>query len=323
MVSPPQSGPGTGATIQARGLGRASRASAPTLPPTPTPLERLQDSLPGRLRQIPVQALLAAGGLAVIGAVVVASVLVRNNKAIEALEADGAPVAAVTPAAPRASSAMAVPKPIHPTGPQLDAARLGGADTLAALAQQYPEDSQLLEALCAAEVREKKDYATALRVLSHLLDVAPDKKRDAEVREVLIDIANGPPEVASEAFEIMKTKMGTEGPDILYDLLQLSNGKYAKEHVASALTDPETMKSASKALLIADELRRALPCSRKALLGRAAAEGDGRSVPSLRQMVATNCRAFFRGAECYQCFTPQDRAAITAAIEAIEKREKR
>jgi hypothetical protein len=299
-------------------------AARPSPVPAGAPLDRLQEALPQPVRGIPVQALLAWSGLLALGLVVSIPVLLRSNKAVEALEEE-APTATVTPkrVAPIRSLETAPKAPSGPSASELDAARLGGADTLAALAQRFPEDARVLEALCVAQARDKKDYAGSLRVLRHLFEVAPERRGDAEVREVVIDIANGPPDTASEAFELMKAKMGTYGPDALFDLLQLANGKYAKEHVAAALGDPEVAKSASKALLVADDLRRTLPCARKALVPRATAEGDGRSLPYLKQMVAANCKGLFRSAECFQCFSPSERAAIGAAIEAVEKREKR
>ena len=324
MVSPIPSGRDVGATIAARGQSRPAGRPSPV--PASAPLDRLQGALPQPIRRIPVQALLAWSGLLVLGGVISLSVLLRGNKAVEALEED-APIPITTAtAAKRAAPGGAVseaPKaPVRPSASELDAARLGGADTLAALAQRFPEDPRVLEALCVAQARDKKDYPGALRVLRHLFEVAPERKGDAEVREVVIDIANGPSDTASEAFEMMKAKMGTYGPDALFDLLQLASGKYAKEHVAAALGDPEVAKSASKALLVADDLRRTLPCARKALVGRATADGDGRSLPYLKPMVAANCRGLFRSAECFQCFTPSERVAIAAAIETIEKREK-
>jgi hypothetical protein len=121
--------------------------------------------------------------------------------------------------------------------------------------------------------------------------------------------------------------MGSVGPDLLFDLVQNATGKYAKEHAAPALDDPATMKAASRALLVADELRRRAPCARKATVPKAAAEGDARSLPFLRQMTATKpcggITAFFRGPDCaaYPCFSPQERTSIAAAIAGIEKRD--
>jgi len=301
-----------------RGLGRPSPAAAP--------VDRLQEALPEALRTVPVQALLAGAGLALVFGVVLCSVLLRSSTAIEALEEEDAPRAGATALAAVGAGptgTVTAPKVQPSASPtELDAARLGGADALAVLAQRYPEDARVLEALAVAQVRDKKDYGGSLRALRQLLAVAPERRADVEVHQALIEIANGPPEVAAEAFEIMKTRMGSEGANVLFELIPLSSGKYAKEHVGAALTDPEVMKSASKALLVADELRRTLPCARKAFVARAAADGDSRSLGPLRQMIAANCKGLFRGAECFQCFSAAERTAIGAAIEAIEKREK-
>ncbi len=320
MTTPTPSGRASAATITARGPARAAWLS----PATPAaPIERYQEALPPALRSVPLQALLAGGGVALVCVVVLFSALVRSNKVIEALEEDVTPAepAASPTARPGATAAQAVPVSPIALPTEIDSARLGGADSLAILAQRYPEDARVLEALAVAQVRDKKDYGGALRALRQLLQVAPQTSADADVRQALIEIANGPADVAAEAFELMKTKLGPAGPDVLYELVQASSGKYAKEHAAGALA--EVMKSASKALVVADELRRSLPCARKAFVSRAAADGDGRSLPHLRQMVANNCRGLLHGAECFQCFTPQERAAISSAIETIEKREKR
>jgi hypothetical protein len=164
--------------------------------------------------------------------------------------------------------------------------------------------------------------------LRHLLDVAPDVRAERDVQQALIDLANGPPEVAADAFDLLRTRMGSAGPDLIFDLSQSATGKYAKEHAAGALDDQALMKTASRALLVADELRRKTACQRRASIAKAAAEGDARAVPFLKQMSATRpCGGFsslFRGGgECVvnTCVTAQDRTAIVAAVAAIEKRD--
>ncbi len=305
----------------------------PTLPSaTPAPLDRVQGALPRSLREIPVQALLAGGGLFLAGLMVVVSALARSDKTVEALEEDAPPAlvgGGATGSASTSATAAVAKAPSSASGAEVDAARLAGASALAALAQRYPEDPRLLEALCTAQAREKKEYAAALRTLRHLFEIAPERRGDAEVREVLVETAGGPPEVASEAFEIMKTRMGSAGADALYEVREGATDKAAKDHATAALADPEVMRSESKALLVAEELRRTLPCGRKTLLARASADGDGRSLTYLRPLVsAKSCggggglASLFRMSECHACFTAADRATIGAAIAAIEKREK-
>jgi hypothetical protein len=135
--------------------------------------------------------------------------------------------------------------------------------------------------------------------------------------------------VAVGAFEVLKTQMGSHGPDLVFEMVESATGKYAKEHVAAALDDPELMGAASKALLVADELRRKSPCARKSVVPRAAAEGDARALTYLRPLVATKpCGGILgrlTGAECSSvaCITPPDRASISSAIATIEKHDPR
>jgi hypothetical protein len=267
---------------------------------------------------------LAAGGILAVGVLVGVLAAVRNDKDIAALEEDGAPRRRAI-LAPRTTASAEVPKaPPKLSAAQLEAARTGGAEALAALAKRFPDDPAVLQALGVAQAREK-DLAAALRTIRRLLEVAPDTKAEKDVQQALIEIANGPPEVAAEAFDTLRTRMGSHGPDLVFDLVQNATGKYAKEHAGPALDDPALMKGASKGLLIADELRRKPACTRKPLVARAAAEGDGRSLPYLRPLVANKPCGFMgilRGADCgYACFTPADRTSISAAIASIEKRD--
>jgi hypothetical protein len=81
------------------------------------------------------------------------------------------------------------------------------------------------------------------------------------------------------------------------------------------------IKLESKALRVAEELRARAPCARKEIVPRAAADGDGRSLAYLRPLVAPKACPVFRAPPECSCFSPQDRAAISAAVEAIQKRD--
>ncbi len=211
-----------------------------------------------------------------------------------------------------------------PTTTELDAARIGGVDALKALAQRFPEDAAVLQALAVADARDKKGSA-ATDVLRHLLEIAPDRSADKDVQAVLIELANGPPEVAPEAFTLLETKMGAAGADILYELRERAgSSKIAKDRAAADLAKPEVLKSASKALRVAEELRSRSVCARKELVPRAAADGDGRALPHLRGMLAPKgCGGFsiFHPPPECACLSAQDRGAISAAIESIQKRD--
>jgi hypothetical protein len=327
MVSPTPSGREATAT-----LVHGKRAALRTPPgplskaPAVAPLEKVQEALPRRLRGIPVQILLAGTGLVLTCALVGGMVALRNERTIPALEDDGA-----APRVAASGSAAVAPRTTARETPSLSAseletARAAGAPALVALAKRFPDDPLVLQALGVAQVRDK-DLAGGARTLRHLLEVSPNAGAEREVREALIDVANGPPEVAADAFDLLRTRMGSAGVDLIFDLSQSATGKYAKEHAASALDDQALMKTASRALLVADELRRKAPCQRRASVAKAAAEGDARSIPLLKQMIATRpcggITALFRGNECAvnTCMTPQDRTSVAAAVAAIEKRD--
>jgi serine/threonine-protein kinase len=132
-----------------------------------------------------------------------------------------------------------------------------------------------------------------------------------------VTIASGPPDTAVAALELMATKLGRHGPDLIYEVAV--GFSPAKLKAANLLKDPEVRKLASPQLLFANELRETLPCARKELAGRAAAEGDERALAQLKPLLNTGCGFMSRG-ECYRCVTPADRKAIQDAINAIESR---
>lgn len=292
------------------------------------PLDRLQEGLPRPLRGIPVQAMLAAAGLFASSAVVVGMVALRSDRVVLALEEEGPRSPSRGPDGAPAPQSSAAPAPAQRSAAELEAARAGGTEALAALAKRFPDDAEVLRALGLAQTREKKDLPGALKTLRRLLETrGAEPPVDREVQQAFVELANGPPEVAADALEILRTRMGSAGPDLVFDLVQGATGKYAKEHAAAALDDPGLMKAASRALVIADELRRKQACSRKASIAKAAAEGDARALQYLRPLVATRqCGGLvglLRGPECpvFACLSPADRAAIAAAIAAIEKRD--
>jgi hypothetical protein len=113
--------------------------------------------------------------------------------------------------------------------------------------------------------------------------------------------------------------MGSTGPDLLFELVTTSTtAKFPKERAAKQLDDPAVRALASPALLIAIDLRAALPCARKPLLPRARDAGDGRSLQYLKLVVPTTGCGFFRRGDCYDCFG--NRAELKEAIAAIEAR---
>lgn len=277
----------------------------------------------GRARRF---VLLTLAGLSTIVVVVVAAIALRPPSTITSLEEgssidEAAPLDAGALDAAPVASALAIPevKATPLSADALDEARGKGVTALAALAEKYPDDPALLEALLVAYAREKPTYAKAMSTARRLFSVAPDKAKDPDVERVMTMVANGPVDVATTAMEIMSTSMGSRGPELLYELiLAPSVGKYPKERASRLLADASVKKLATPALVVANDLRVLSGCDRRKLFSRAATDGDERSLALLRPLLATKGCAWHRQADCYTCLG--DRADLKATIEAIEKR---
>lgn len=302
-------------TIAARGQRRA---------PQDAPIDRLSASLPGPLARVPVAILSSWVGAIAVALVVSLSVLARSPKAIELLEEDEVAIASASASAPSAEP-VAPPAPAKPAVPkatsaELSAARLAGAEALAQLAQRFPEDPEVLRELFLAHAASPKSHAAAVRAARKLIELSPEAGDDDDVRRALVAIANAPGDAAAVTLDLMANDMGRRGAELLFEV---ANGAVmsSKLKAAKLLADPEIRKNATPALLIANDLRASFPCARKALLPRARAESDARSIPFLKPLLNTACGGFFsRGAECYRCFTPADRAEIQSIVETIEAR---
>ena len=312
-------------TMPAIAAGRGSMASSPraSIPHGDGQLDQMIATLPGPLRAVPAPALLSWIGLLGVTAIVLLAVALRSPRTLDALEDSTTPDGAGS----QSAQARDAPKsddepPAAPTtasSADLDAARAGGLVALGPLAQKFPADMAVLKALMLAHAADKAGYAAALGVARRLFDVAPKTTTDEDVRRVLLLAANGAPDVAAQAFDLIATRMGSAGPDLLFELATTATtAKSPKERAAKQLDDPAVRALASPALLIALELRAALPCARKPLLPRARDAGDARSLQYLKQVAPTTGCGFFRRGDCYDCFG--NRAELKEAIAAIEAR---
>jgi hypothetical protein len=268
---------------------------------------------------------------------VLLSAALRSGKAVDALE-EGAPPPDSLPAVAlpsTSSTASATPSaaPTAASARDIDVARQTGVPALRALAERFPDDPNVLAEIVSIGARDKNDHPAALTALKHLIEIAPARAAADDIRTAIAEIAAGPRETAATAFDVMRTKMGSAGPDLLFEIVQNSPSPSARNLAMASLRDPSVMKQATKALLVAEDLRRNLLCARKPFIARAAADGDARSLPFLKQMVEP-CNKKGGGAglgallhiggggasDCHACITPNDRQAITVAIEAIDKR---
>jgi hypothetical protein len=281
---------------------------------------------------VPLAAVLAALGLAATTAVVCAAVAFRSGAAVSAIEqgarqgATTSPGEAEAPAGGASTSASASGAPVEADAPatraspaELEDARTRGAAALSALGERYPADTAVMKALALAHARDRATLMKAVLAVKRLLEADPAEATNADVRQVLLRAANGTPEVAAIAFELMSGKMGPHGPDLLYEILIAQGmGKLPHSRAEALLKNEEVRKLATPALLVADELRRTKKCPSKDLLQRARVHGDMRSVHYLKPMVNPVKCGFLSMSRCTPCTGVH--AEVRAAMDAIEKR---
>jgi hypothetical protein len=226
--------------------------------------------------------------------------------------------AAADPSAAGSPGAIAVPEADRANDLELSAARASGAPALEALLKKHPRDLYVLKALVLAYSLQK-NHAGAISAATRLLSAAPAFATDNDVEQALIMAANGPPNASAVALDLISTKLGARGPDLLYELLISPNiGKLPKDRAARLLREPSVRKLASPALLIAIDLKNTQPCARKPLYARAREHGDARSMVFLKPMAATTGCGFLKRNDCFGCLEP--RKELFETIAAIQKR---
>ncbi|WP_437565099.1 hypothetical protein [Sorangium sp. So ce542] len=285
---------------------------------------------------------LAALGLLAATGLVCAAVALRNPTAVAVLEQDPsgsarrpAPAAAPSGSSGRADAPPPEPAsaldPAEPDAPakaeparaqasELEKAQAEGIAALGALAQRYPEDPPVLRALALAQGREKA-YAAAVATTKRLFEIAPEETGNDEVKQLLLRIANGPPEVALTALDLMAKQMGSRGPDLLYEVVTAPRfGDWIRDNASKQLLDPSVRQMASPALLIADDLRRLTGCPTKALIARAREEGDVRALHYIKSLLTPQRCGVLRMRNCLKCGAVAKDLRATASV--IEKRKK-
>jgi hypothetical protein len=275
---------------------------------------------------------LAGAGLACTTAFVIVAMLVRSSDAVDALELEGesaAPTSASSGSSAPSSRPAATssgPRSARASVADLDAARLVGVPALSRLAERYPKDPAILKALFLAHAGDRAGHGDAVRVAGRLFELSPEAAGDEEIQRALATIANGPADSAAAAFELLATRMGSHGPDVLFDLLgRASASQYAKDRAGALLQDPDVKGRASPTLLVAYDLRASKPCARRALFARAREHGDERALASLKPLTSTagcgGLTSIFRGGDCYSaCLGAKGVAELKEAIAAIEAR---
>ncbi|WP_437322526.1 hypothetical protein [Sorangium sp. So ce381] len=285
-------------------------------------------------------ATLAALGLLAATGLVCGAVALRDPTVVTALERDAGASPAPSPAAApsssvRESSSAPAPEPAPALAPaepeapakapparaqaaELESAQAAGSAALGSLAQRYPEDPAVLRALAVAQAREKA-MAAALLTAQRLFEFAPEEAGNDELKQIILRAANGTPDLALTAFDLMAKHMGSRGPDLLYEVVTAPKfGDWPRDHASTRLIESSVRQLASPALLVADDLRRLTDCPTKAMLARVREEGDIRALHYIKALGTPQpCRGH-RTRKCLRCGPLQKELRATAS--AIEKR---
>lgn len=203
---------------------------------------------------------------------------------------------------------------------ELAAANSKGIAGLLPLAERYPEDPEVLRPLFYAFASRATGLADAMTVAIRLLKASPEDAKESDLRFLIKKAAASPGEASRIAFDLMTEKMGTTGPDLLYELY-LSEPKVS-HRAEQLLRDPKVIAHTTPALAIAMDLRRANTCAgRVPLLERAAALGDRRSVAILSPLTIgtkTGCGRWKRS-PCPAACAEESRAYYQTITKILER----
>jgi serine/threonine-protein kinase len=190
-------------------------------------------------------------------------------------------VAAAPPAATTDGAAAGAPAEVtHATDEELAAAREGGVRALGELQSKHPRDPAVLEALARELAKEPERASELLRVLDALFTEAPERARDQGLSKIVYTAALTPATQA-RAIELMRTRMGLRGAEMLFDIVLAHPEIRAK--AKAALDTAEVQRDLSPALKVAYDLYTAPGCAaRVQLLPEVLRDGDERAIGVLK-----------------------------------------
>jgi hypothetical protein len=204
------------------------------------------------------------------------------------------------------------------TTDELEKAKGEGIDALGALSERYPKDPVVVKALMVEQAKISKNLPAALLTLTKYLSMRKQAATDAEVKRVLLKAMDTGGDAAEQAFGIMASDMGSDGPDLIFAVLESRPPR--RPRALELLQDEKVDALATPALRIAFALYRAKGCKVE-LLGRAEKDGDERAADQLRPLLLAPRRGCgFLGMQACPQRCRKDEPAIRKAIGAIEAR---
>lgn len=137
--------------------------------------------------------------------------------------------------------------------------------------------------------------AQAIPALEHLIEIDPDASKDAHAE--IVDLAQrimglkGPE--PDQMYEILVTKMGTDGLDILYEMVTTKGGSDAAVYSKKLLDRADILARGTPAMQVAYKLREAKGCDEtKGLFPEIREHGDGRSLGQLYLIGKRRCSRY-------------------------------
>ena len=159
------------------------------------------------------------------------------------------------------------------------------------------------------QASSSRDYAHAIKGIYALATLDPNALAGTEIKSETVEVVvNAGPVDSSKLVRTLAEGFGTDGIDVLYDIVVMRGGSDAASIADELLHKPEVLARGSVGLRIALELRRA-PCEQKAaLLDRAVSEGDQRTLTQLGALRDPACDVA-TGACCLSQNPAVDKAA--------------
>jgi serine/threonine-protein kinase len=256
---------------------------------------------PRKRRLLPAAALVAVGSL-VLGSLAV-------------LTLRGPETARRAPIAP--PSVAQEPEPV-PATPAPSSAAPAPASASAGPAEE-PDGVSSRARLDLEKAAQIKDWVQGSTAFLALARQDPTSLDDADVRARVIAVAagiayEGRSDLADAVFDALGSALGVRGLELLYELALSRGGTRGGKRARAILARADTREREPPALRVAFELSVGSCATRRALLGRAAADGDRRTLVQLEVAHAARCSN--KQDPC--CF--RDDPAMVAAIAKLRSR---
>jgi eukaryotic-like serine/threonine-protein kinase len=197
-----------------------------------------------------------------------------------------------------------------------------GAPALEALAEQYPQDPEVLHELAFAYDRMGR-LGEAIDTCAKLVDASAALKKDVP-RDVVRLVMRGATrfELADASFALLEEKLGDVGIEALLELAETKDKdvpEKTRARAASSLSKQSVRAKAPPSIILVRDLNEASTCEeKKDVLSRSGEKADSRAIETLKALKKTTGCGRGRRHDCFACLRKDD--ALDRAISAAEGR---